>query len=308
MGKLCMMIDPKLSVLVGHLDSGMTVIEVSNEEVAALNEAQRDILSRRLKEGTPYPVIVTSYGQPKLFGSAFWSEVVSYLDQEIAEAVERVRDEEKAEKEKAEALEQSVAKLTTMKPEDLIEKKWNSWELITYRLCNSSLSELENDPRISNLISEARALAKERDKSEDERKKIEQEKIKAEKEAKEAAEIAERDQWIQEHGSDRLRKALELGLMDSMLKSYREERLALDRPGWRFASEYDREDEEHEIREPSIAALDALASLTRAVYKLVWLVDGPDNNGDTWGREALVSDYLGQRIAFEIVGGRNHCS
>lgn len=55
--------------------------------------------------------------------------------------------------------------------------------------------------------------------------------------AKEEAERVEREdraQWIGEHGSDRLKKALELDVLDTCDKLYVEERLAHELPAWRL--------------------------------------------------------------------------
>ena len=61
-----------------------------------------------------------------------------------------------------------------------------------------------------------------------------------------------RDNWIRENGSDRLKKALELGLVESCRGLYRDERLAEELPGWRR----DNLNSKHEdVRNPSMAAL-----------------------------------------------------
>jgi hypothetical protein len=48
---------------------------------------------------------------------------------------------------------------------------------------------------------------------------------------------AEITAWIQVHGSPRLRKAVEVGLLSQIRGAYRSERLAIDLPGWVFLSE-----------------------------------------------------------------------
>lgn len=74
--------------------------------------------------------------------------------------------------------------------------------------------------------------------------------------AAEAARIADRDTWIRAHGSDRLKKCLDLGLIDKCAGVYRDERLAHDFPGW--IVDCDETAEESEIRNPSIEALAVL--------------------------------------------------
>lgn len=49
--------------------------------------------------------------------------------------------------------------------------------------------------------------------------------------AKEKAQ-REAEEWVPEHGSSRLRKAMSLGLLDSSMTVYRDERLQKEHPGW----------------------------------------------------------------------------
>ena len=47
-------------------------------------------------------------------------------------------------------------------------------------------------------------------------------------------EHGEAEAWIPANGSERLRLALALGEIDRTLAVYRDERLAVERPGWQF--------------------------------------------------------------------------
>lgn len=69
-----------------------------------------------------------------------------------------------------------------------------------------------------------------------------------------------RVKWIERHGSERLKKAVALDVLDAVLSVYREERLRLERPGWVFP---DNKDQLHEIRNPSEEALDLLAEIRK---------------------------------------------
>lgn len=62
-----------------------------------------------------------------------------------------------------------------------------------------------------------------REEAEKERRK--REKVEAER---------EREAWIREHGSERLKAILEEGFLENSMTVYREERLAVERPGWSF--------------------------------------------------------------------------
>src|SRR5690606_11865067 len=51
----------------------------------------------------------------------------------------------------------------------------------------------------------------------------------------EEAERSERQTWIEKHGSSRLKRLAKEGI--ECLAVYRDERLAVERPGWRWANE-----------------------------------------------------------------------
>lgn len=105
---------------------------------------------------------------------------------------------------------------------------------------------------------------------------------------------SERDAWIRAHGSERLRKCLDLGMVENCAGVYRDERLAHDYPGW--VIDCKDTEEESEIRNPSLEALAALeearkidmgASLVKVRRKANEYDDGP-----TEWREAVRIDDL----------------
>lgn len=63
------------------------------------------------------------------------------------------------------------------------------------------------------------------------------------------------EEWARAHGSERLRKAVDLGLVAESEGIYRDDRLAHELPGWVW---WARECELSKIRNPSVAGLDAL--------------------------------------------------
>lgn len=70
-----------------------------------------------------------------------------------------------------------------------------------------------------------------------------------------AAAAAARGAWIAAHGSERLRKCLSLGLADECQGLYREERLALEAPGYVWDPPGGRAYEDSAVRNPTMAAL-----------------------------------------------------
>lgn len=58
--------------------------------------------------------------------------------------------------------------------------------------------------------------------------------LRSEREEQRRRELDEAAEWIREHGSERLRLALDEGLLDKIRTPYLEERLAVEHPGWQF--------------------------------------------------------------------------
>jgi hypothetical protein len=101
-------------------------------------------------------------------------------------------------------------------------------------------------------------------------------------------------QGCSEHGSPRLRKALDLGLLDESNAVYRDERLEKEFPGWRWETG---DDEFQDIRNPSLKALEALetARMTIGEVYLYWL---PSERPDKVA--VLTSQILGKAAIFPV--------
>lgn len=112
----------------------------------------------------------------------------------------------------------------------------------------------------------------------------------------------ERARWVQLYGSERLKLAERLGLLDASDKVYREERLAIERPGWRWRDE---RDVVKEILNPSMGALEAFehhrGNDTHA--KLVYLIVRTSIVGGMIVRKgpAILSWFNRREIVLEIV-------
>jgi len=127
-----------------------------------------------------------------------------------------------------------------------------------------------------------------------------------------------RDEWVRQHGSERLKLGLAAGLLDSLLSVYRDERLALERPGWHWESDEQGVEVLHDPRQPTEAALRALieAQRTDPGAHLQWSHtahtwdcatqrdEDCDCDRETGGREVLASTYLGRSILLDVEGGR----
>lgn len=131
-------------------------------------------------------------------------------------------------------------------------------------------------------------------------------------EAQAAAELADRDAWIGQHGTPRLRRLIAEGIECESL--YLEERLALERPGWQWAEDVD--GEAREVRNARQEGLDLLdeARRTDPAAKLVWWVVEhecdedcePDCARAETDRKdyACTADFLARDIVFGGPAGR----
>ncbi len=126
------------------------------------------------------------------------------------------------------------------------------------------------------------------------------EKAEAEKAAKAALARADMEAWIAAHGSERLRRCVAEGI--ECAAAYRDERLALERPGW----EWDTDGEDLEPRNPPEAAFAVLdeARETAPEARLSHLViaDETDDDGDVvsegWRGYVALAGFLGRGIRY----------
>ncbi len=218
------------------------------------------------------------------------------LPEPILQAVvDKLAAEHTAKIAKAAAAKAKAAEVAAAKNQDLIDGAPDS--LIIGRPWRVSARHFSDaDPRICALAAEAEPVAKRR-----EQETVDQEVAERKVQAQEVL------TWIAEHGSERLQLADSLDLTDAMIKVYRRERMALERPGW----DWDTEGENHKILGPSLEALTALAKARQAhgkAVELVWLAVGHDCTDDCdydcaeTGRKgpALVADFMGGSIIREI--------
>ena len=131
-----------------------------------------------------------------------------------------------------------------------------------------------------------------------------------------AAYAVKREDWVREHGSERLRAALALGLLAECNVVYCDERLAVERPGWEWEPELA---ERKEVRNPTLPQLQALAEARRlypaepagteveAEVELVYIYS-PCRHGDhRGGDERECSETLHYRALRAIYLGGSIC-
>lgn len=155
-----------------------------------------------------------------------------------------------------------------------------------------------------------REARKAREAAEEAARKAEVERDNREREAAKAAEKAEVDAWIDAHGSRRLKRCKAENV--DCIAAYRDERLAMDRPGWIWDTA-DVPGSGKEPRNPPESAFDLLdeARKTDPAARLVFWVaeESVDEEGDEipeWRGYAAMSEFLGRDIVYglpaELIG------
>jgi hypothetical protein len=133
----------------------------------------------------------------------------------------------------------------------------------------------------------------------------------------------DRDRWIEAHGSERLRLAKKMGLLDRSNNVYREERLGAEKPGWKFEHSMPVRFRVSKIHNPTLEALKALErelevataqtdDVEPPTITLVYIEWKEDVPSRIWGqkstlnlgREALTTTFIGLPV-YRWVEGRS---
>jgi hypothetical protein len=294
MGTIRVKVDPSKAAMLGRIQSGEQPVDVGDEHVAALSPEQRQMLSRLLTE-TPRGLALSrapGYSSLAELPAATWEGIIAHLDAQIAAsgvgAEEMKREVQERQEQREKRVQQILADWHSVLTDGYVDG-------YASRVIASDYHGAYDDPRIAEQLQRARDEA---DRCATETREYIV-RWAAEKAAQEEAEEKERADWIAAHGSERLRRAVRLGLADSIDESYLEERLAMERPGWR--PELQREERGTAI-EPSDEALTALEA-ARAQWRnctLVWL-----KTPRRGGCEALGDTHLGSLVVCEVRGGRD---
>lgn len=139
-------------------------------------------------------------------------------------------------------------------------------------------------------------------REEADRRKEKAEAVKAEKEA---ARLAEIEAWIAEHGSPRLQRIVTEGFLPTSANVYRDERLAIERPGWRWARNVPGEssDAKHPTDE-AFALLDEARKVDPDAELAWWMHDVEDEaTGEEnvkWSGYVVIATFLDRDI---VLGG-----
>jgi CHAD domain-containing protein len=118
----------------------------------------------------------------------------------------------------------------------------------------------------------------------------EREQVALERERKQQL-VEEADEWARSHGSSRLKKAAQAGLLDVSLGIYRDERLAKEHPGWAWV-EGNWVNALRPINNPVEHALDALLEARE------WYPDADLRwrNLDMGGEPVVIAEFLGRQV------------
>jgi hypothetical protein len=211
-------------------------------DTGTLSEAERNVLAGWASEEskTPGVVALNSSYRNRLNVPAPTSEaIIARVQMELAKIAEESQKKQRYEELKEVAIRWALAQPA----ESLIRKNSYANDEIknlvsaelgedVYALTGKSTVEIDwNDPRLAGKKAECRAEIERLQAEKAAQKAAEQ----AQKEAAEAAKQAEMRTWIEAHGSERLKRCLAEGIECSA--SYRDERLAAERPDWQWYDE-----------------------------------------------------------------------
>ena len=265
---------------------GATEYHPTPDELAALSDAQREELARDVR----FEVEVEEVS---------WDHIVSRLDARL----ERRAKDEQREADKAARLRQEW-------------EKWLGWaesvpdeELLTpvdhhYRKRLPGWDRPEDEGQCLRYQAVDGRMVALRKAEEAKQAAAHEEAVRRETEQK-AKHIAERAAWVEQHGSQRLRLMLEQGY--PLAETYRNERLAAERPGYRWAVEVCGSPDD--IRDPSLEALLLLGEEQQSDpdAKLAWWGGDhyPDCDCDSGGREVpgravVMAKFLGRKIMRDV--------
>lgn len=124
----------------------------------------------------------------------------------------------------------------------------------------------------------------------------------------EANKLRERNDWIEKHGSNRLRRAIAEGIDCNAV--YRDERLALERPGWVWVGDTPGDyGTPRNSTDEDFALLDEARKTDRSAKLVYWTIDhecDEDCYSDEdcprydWDGPAAVATFLGREIVFGV--------
>jgi hypothetical protein len=115
----------------------------------------------------------------------------------------------------------------------------------------------------------------------------------------------ERQRWVEKVGSERLRTAARVGLLDQSDKVYREERRTVEYHGWLLEHEMPHGFEERDIVNPTLTMLEKLEEYNAIdpeveLVFIKWKEKLQGHSGKSAavskGRAALVVDFLGHDL------------
>lgn len=194
-------------------------------------------------------------------------------------------EEEKAEKERKR--QERIERIRGLPVGSLIRRSYRRWDVRNESGCYRA------DIEAAGRLDEAEAEAGRRNEELD---------------ARAAAQDAERLRWIAEHGSTRLKRLVAESIEHQAV--YRDERLALERPGWRWDVKVPGEgDDPRNAPEEAISLLDEARTLDPEARLTYWTVPACENEHwedddecpgyhEGWRGYACTAVFLGRKIVF----------
>lgn len=279
---------------------GISIVEVPASDFSAEEREELTYTRNRPEADCDLSQGVRDFGSPVDSQVTSPSEATpGAIHEEIAARITARRNqEEEAEREKEERAARREAGLVAdlaLPVDKRVQNTWGTWEVDHYPT---------DDGRFSAWAEEAQAEADRRN----ERDKKKKEAKEAEEAARRAAEQTEIEAWIRYRGSDRLRMILDEDLLDDSMAVYRDERLAVELPGW----SWNEGGKGRYIRNPSLSSIQALRDARKDIGGLVedlklgylYFEGGWDEDFqeeiEPHGYPVLRGSYLGRQVCRRI--------
>lgn len=283
--------DTAAALKVGLARQGEVTVTLADEHVSGLTPAERDALAI-VMTGNARPSIALIHGTPE--------ELIGIVRERVAQQAADAADA-------TAALDALIAGILADE-EDLLHKPGSNWRI---RGWSDGAVVPWGDERLAGLHTRLQAICDERnlgirieEEAAEDRARMRAEVAERAKVAAQAARLADAHAWIEAYGTPRLRRIVTEGLLEESMRTYRDERLDVERPGWTWINEGRDKGSEHlDPRNPSEEAfqiLDRARVLVpdAALVRLRWTrqdPDGyePDRVEHAWGATAT---FLGRAI------------
>lgn len=303
-GQIYLFVNVNLAATIkrGGLRAGAMAIPLTDEILRNVGDDLREELARRCSTD-PNDRYVYHLRTAGTTGPDIARALANAVQERAKEEADKKQLEADKAARKAREIEELIEKYKAAPLDDLVRLYSGRW--IVNEDCRYGAEPLKAAGRLQ----EAKDEANRRNAAH----QAEQAEKAAREQAAEERELFERKAWIEAHGSPRLQRLLKEDIEHGAV--YRDERLAKDRPGWRWGQEVPGTGDEP--RNPPQEAIDMLDEALETlpdgeredVSLVYWTIGGPshtsyydededDDVDDGWRGYAVEAVFLGRKIVY----------